>query len=148
MKKYLLILFAFCLTISLTACGNENNEESNEKNKENTSETDNTEKEAEKELDKIELYSDNTKMVFKSANSQLIYYYSGDKITAYHAYIDYENAATANYALSLLEGDESTDKAYTKGRYLVVEYAKNQYEDLKASEVKALYSYMEQIKNN
>ena len=41
--------------------------------------------------------------------------------------------------------DDAIDKAYTKGRYLVVEYAKSEYEDLKTSEVRALYSYLEQI---
>ena len=151
MKKYLLILIAFCLTISLTACGKDDGEES-PTGKEQSSEAANGNEEENSSIEdvaeKIELYSDDTKMVFKNGTSQLVYFYSGDEITAYHAYIDYENAATANYALSLIEKDETIAKAYTKGRYLIVEYAKSEYEDLKASEVKALYSYMEQIQKS
>lgn len=97
---------------------------------------------------KIELYSDDTKMVFKNGNSQLVYYYSGDTITAYHAYIDYEIATTAKYvATSVIEKDATIDKVYAKGRYVVVEYAKSTYEDTTATEVRKLYSAIEQYQN-
>ena len=147
MKKFLVTLFALFLTLSLTACGsNGKNEQEDKKGNESSEVESGEEGSSESVAEKIELYSDSTKMVFKNGNTQLVYYYSGEEITAYHAYIDYENAATANYALTLIEKDDETiAKAYTKGRYLVVEYAKSEYEDLKTSEVRALYSYLEQI---
>ena len=153
MKKLLLTLFAVSLTFALTACGNKDTEEEKNPNKENnTSEVetnDNNESSAnEPSGETIQLYSDDTKMVFKRDKTQLVFYYSGDEITAYHAYADYETAAAANFALSLIEKDDTIDKVYTKGRYLVIEYAKSEYENLKTSEVRALYSYMEQIKND
>ena len=97
----------------------------------------------------LQLYSDNTKIVFANGQAKLVYYYSGEKITAYHAYMDYENAAIANYALSLIEKDDTTiKKAYTKGKYLIIEYAESEYENTTLSEVKALYSYLEQIQKS
>ena len=141
MKKFLLTLLALFLATTLTACSSD--EEGSSESEGNTSGI----KESDRANDTIELYSDSTKMVFKNGNTQMIYYYSGEDITAYHAYIDYETAANANYALSLVEIGDIVEKAYTKGRYLVVEYAKETFEDLKVSHVRTLYSYMEQTKN-
>lgn len=150
MKKYLLILFALCLMVSLTACGNKE-EEGSEGNKNESSEnrgsSEEVENDVEEQLKTYELYSDSTKMVFKNGTVQLVYYYSGDKITAHHSYTDCGTAAAATYALSLLEKDETMDKAYTDGKYLIIEYAKSEYENLSAKEIRALYSYMEQIQD-
>ena len=149
MKKILLTLLALFLSFSLTACGSDEEKEEN-KGGEKTSEVETDEGEnnnsVEDVAEKIKLYSDDTKMVFKNGNTQLVYYYSGDKITAYHAYIDYETAALANLALSTIEeNDTAIAKAYTNGRYLVVEYAESEYENTTVKEIRALYSYLEQI---
>lgn len=147
MKKILLTMLALFLTLSLTACGSDSGKENEEKKGSESSQVEEKDG-AEKTDDKIELYSDDTKMVFKNGNSQLVYYYSGDTITAYHAYIDYENATTAAYvATSVIEKNETIDKVYAKGRYVVVEYAKSTYEDTTATEVRQLYSAIEQYQN-
>lgn len=149
MKKFLLTLFVVFLALSLTACGSKTEgEENNEEEKEKTSEVENKEEaneEEKEEADEYELYSDDTKMVFKRANAQLVFYYSGDKITAYHEYIDYGNAATANTVLSFLEKDETIEKAYVQGKYLVIEYAKSEYENLTVKEVRDLYAALEAV---
>ena len=151
MKKLLFTFLALFLCVTLTACGNGDTKEEENKDNKGTEEVEKKDKNEEKNdsktssSEKIDLYSDDTKMVFKNGQNQLIYYYSGDKITAYHAYIDYETPELANYALTLLEKDDSIDKMYTNGRYLVVEYAKSEYENLTVAEVKALYSYLEQV---
>lgn len=149
MKKYLLTLMAFALMFTLTACGNGESSKNNENN--NNVEEKNGEGETNKAsstTDDFEFYSDNTKLVFQSGNSKLIYYYTGDTVTAYHAYIDYENAATANYALTLLQKDkdETIDKMYTKGRYVVVEYNKSEYEDMSVNDIRTAYSYLTELK--
>ena len=100
------------------------------------------------ELDEIELYSDGTKIVFGNGNSKLVYYYSGDEITKYEAYLDYGTAAAAQYAYSIFEKDDSIKNAYVKGKYLVVEYDESLYENLTVSEVRTLYSYLEEVQNN
>lgn len=103
---------------------------------------------ADNDEDKIDLYSDDSKIVFANGTVKLVYYYSGDKITAYHTYIDYADAATAKYALSILNKDDTMGKAYTNGKYLVIEHSESEYEGLTVSEVRATYSYLEEVQKN
>lgn len=150
-KKILLSIIAFLMLFMVYGCGNDNGEENNNDN-DNNSEVENGNNDNGSSTstgDEIKLYSDSTKMVFQVGTSQLVYYYSGDKITAYHAYVDYGDAVTANYALSVAKAEEDSNikKAYTKGRYLVIEYNENEYENTTASEIKTAYSYFEQIQN-
>ncbi len=141
MKKIILCSLLFLMMLFATGCGKTTEDDINEYgNPEGTNETVNS-----NDNDKIELYSDNTKMVFQNGTSSLVYYYEGDKITGYHAYIDYGNAATANYVLSMLDKDESIAKAYTKGRYVVIEYAESEYENTTTDEIRLLYSYLEEV---
>ncbi len=114
----------------------------------NTTGDTNTDSSTESNADQIELYSDSTKIVFQSGNIKMVYYYSGNTITAYHAYVDYGDSATANYALAAANAskDESIKKAYVKGKYLVIEYAESNYENLTVEDVRKLYSALEEIK--
>ena len=147
MKKLLTALLVLFLSFSLTACGkDENNNNSNEKNQEQ-GEVNNGENN-EEALKDIELYSDDTKMVFKIEDIEAVYYYEGETITAYHAYAKYPTIADANIALSALKQEENPtiDKAYVNGKYLVIEYAKSTYENLTTSNVRLLYSTLEQTK--
>ncbi len=147
MKKILLSTLLFLMLVFITGCGNETNDDVEniiDNIEDKSTETSNT-----TEDDKIDLYSDDTKMVFKNGTGSLVYYYSGDKITGYHAYLDYGDAATAKYALTIMDKDlENIKNAYTKGRYLVIEYNESEYEDMTASEVKALYSYLEEVQKS
>ena len=78
----------------------------------------------------------------------MVYYYSGEKITKYEVYLDYNDAATAKFALSVLDDEEGIKKKYTKGKYLVIEYDESEYDTLTLTEVKTMYSYLEEIKKN
>ena len=145
MKKRLINFITITLCILLiTGCGLQNDaEEDIETTNNNTAEEAETNTSTESE--KIELYSDNTKIVFKNASGSLVFYYSGEKITKYEAYLDYQTPALAQYALSVIEKDNSTIKnAYVKGRYVVVEYNESEYENMTVSEVRTLYSYLEE----
>ena len=145
MKKRLITLITIILCLFLvTGCGLQNDAEENiETTNNNTAEAAETNTSTESE--KIELYSDNTKIVFKNASGSLVFYYSGEKITKYEAYLDYQTPALAQYALSLIEKDNSTiKKASANGRYVVIEYNESEYENLTVSEVRALYSYLEE----
>ena len=146
MKKLLTALLVLFLSFSLTACGKDENNNSNEKNQEQ-GEVNNGENN-EEALKDIELYSDDTKMVFKIEDIEAVYYYEGETITAYHAYAKYPTIADANIALAAAkqEENETIDKAYVKGTYLVIEYNKSLYENLTTSNVRLLYSALEQTK--
>ena len=63
-------------------------------------------------------------------------------------YVNYESATLANIALQAVteEMDEDIEKAYTQGGYLVVEYAKDEYDGYTTSEIRAIYSYLEEAK--
>lgn len=143
-KKVLLILIIFLMTFTLLGCGKESNK------KEEKITRDEIEKlinDSDTSSDsEINLYSDDTKIVFENGNSKLVFYYSGNEITAYHSYIDYGDSVTAKYALKVLENGDNIDKIYTKGKYLVIEYDKSQYETLTLDEVKLTYSYLEELK--
>lgn len=146
-KRYLFIFIIFTLFIFSTGCSIKNKETDNTNNSNTTS------KEEEKSDnstsdDDLQMYSDNTKIVFENTNSKFVFYYSGEKITAYHVYVNYESEALAKVALDELKKDntDNVDKVYTKGKYLVIEYAKSEYEDLTVSAVRIAYSAMKELK--
>ena len=156
MKKYLGGIFAIiiCLLV-VTGCGKSkveknfteiyNNLERESEESFNETENDST---GTTETDDIKLYSDNSKIVFKTEQGMMVYYYSGEKITKYEVYLDYNDAATAKFALSVLDDEEGIKKKYTKGKYLVIEYDESEYDTLTLTEVKTMYSYLEEIKKN
>ena len=157
MKKYLGGIFAIiiCLLV-VTGCGKSkveknfteiyNNLERESEESFNETENDST---GTTETDDIKLYSDNSKIVFKTEQGMMVYYYSGEKITKYEVYLDYNDAATAKFALSVLDDEEDgIKKKYTKGKYLVIEYDESEYDTLTLTEVKTMYSYLEEIKKN
>ena len=100
------------------------------------------------EEQEIELYSDDTKIVFKNGNNKVVFYYSGNKITGQRIYYDYTNSHYAEIAYAALELDDDDDieKAYIEGRYLVVEYKESMYENLTTEEVREIYSYLKEAK--
>ena len=146
MKKLLTALLVLFLSFSLTACGKDENNKNSSENNQEQGEVNNGENN-EEALKDIELYSDDTKMVFKIEDIEAVYYYEGETITAYHAYAKYPTIADANIALSMLkqEENETIDKAYVKGTYLVIEYNKSLYENLTTSNVRLLYSALEPV---
>lgn len=144
MKKKLYLLLLIGLIIVLAGCSAASKKESQEDSiKEEIEELEETESENEE----IELYSDDTKIVFQSDQIRYVFYYKKNEITAYHVYIDYDTKETAAYALTLLgaEDDETIDKAYNKGRYVVIEYNEKEYMDMTVEELKEAYGSMKEV---
>ena len=144
-KVFIIGVIGVILCLVLAGCGEKKeNTISDQSNQiSNTIITDNS---IDNNLGIIDLYSDDTKIVFKNSDlNTLVFYYEGDKITGYHAYIDYGDPLTANVALANYTYDESVDKVYTQGKYLIVEFKESEYSDLKTSDVRLVYSYLEEI---
>lgn len=146
MKKKIIIGTIIIMCFLLVGCGKSNDdiEETIDNNQTNNV---NTSGESNAKSEDIKLYSDNTKYVFEMGNVKHVFYYSGEEITAYHAYLDYGDANTAQLSYNLLKAEDldDVDKYYVNGKYLVFEYNKSQYEDMKASDLKTAYSYMKEI---
>ncbi len=134
--KILLVLMCFVLV----GCGSKKVEQNISSHYDDDSITNNSSEE-------IELYSDDTKVVFLFNKIRYVFYYSGDEITAYHTYVDYGDNATAKMAYSIIDRDDETIKnCYVDGRYVVFEWAESEYEDLTYSNLREAYSYMEELK--
>ena len=133
-KKLLVFLMAMMVIFTLTAC-EKGNEGSVREGSNNSGESDG----------ELQLYSDDTRVVYENGPSKLVFYHKGNAITAYHLYIDYGNEETATFALSSLEKDEGIDKAYTSGKYLVIEYAESEYKNFTLDEVKAAYASLNEV---
>lgn len=155
-KKYLLGLFVIIMCFVLVGCGQaEENESGNNsikqdeiENNNNNNQNETQDNTTQNDAADIELYSDDTKIVFKNDQGRAVYYYSGKEITAYHVYIDYETAANANIALSVLntEENETIESAHVEGKYLVIVYKKSTYESLNVDTLRMVYSYLEELK--
>ncbi len=141
MKKIFAILLIFVMSFILVGCGNKNVEPktSSHYDSDNGLTTNSSEE--------IELYSDDTKVVFLFNKIRYVFYYSGDEITAYHTYVDYGDNATAKMAYSVIDREDETIKnCYVDGRYVVFEWGESEYEDLTYSNLRTAYSYMEELK--
>ena len=142
-KKYLLGLLIVVSLFIVTACGSKTEED----NEENTNNINNVEDSENEEYEDIELYSDDTKLVFARGDGKVVFYYSGNEITGETAYFNYQTNAAAKIALDVLNNDkdDNIDKAYVQGKYLVVEYNENEYGTLTLEDVKLTYSYIEEL---
>ena len=94
------------------------------------------------------LYSDGSKIVFKDGETKMVFYYSEDRVTAYHAYVRYDDEQTAAAAVGVLNSDMSPniEKCYTSGNYMVVEYKESEYGNLTVTDVRQMYSQLEELK--
>ena len=159
-KKILLTLFVIVMCFGLVGCGqkeedkNVNNDvKQDEVKTNNNSDNSNTQSEipnntTQNEAPDIELYSDDTKIVFKNDQGMAVYYYKGKEITGSHLYIDYGTEEAAKIALSVLntEENETIESAHTEGKYLVIVYKKSTYDTLNVDTLRLVYSYLEEIK--
>jgi hypothetical protein len=126
-----------------TAKQNETEVNTNENNKTETQDNND-----QNEAPDIELYSDDTKIVFKNEQGRVVYYYSGKQITGQRLYVDYGTPKDANVALSILnyEENETIDSAHVEGKYLVIVYNKSTYESFDVDTLRLVYSYLEELK--
>ena len=128
----------------VTACGSKEKLDNDIQNNSSEEET------GEEEYADLELYSDDTKIVFARGQEKVVFYYKGNEITGEHAYFDYQSKALAEMALTALNSNENEniDRAYVNGKYLVIEYNENEYGHLTLEDVKLTYSYLEEVKKN
>ena len=146
MKKIIAIM---ALALLLTGCGDNN---ANENIQENNNSNNVVENKTTTE-DKIELYSDDHKIVFKQvAGSYLVFYYEGNQITGYELYLNYEDSTTASVAYSVLKQDHSAysnvKNVTQKGQYVIIEYDEAEYSAYSLEDVKRTYAALEQIQKN
>ena len=153
MKKVLMCLLTVIICFTLTGCFTNQKEklvkdiiETDKKEVEDTKEKATESKTTDDE--EINLYSDNTKLVFEIGNIKHVFYYSGDNITAYHSYVEYDTKAQATTALAVAEKDDTIKKMYVKGKYIIIEFNESQYKDLTVSQGKTAYAYMKEVKEN
>ena len=141
MKKALIII---TIAVLLTGCGD---------NKSVSSVNSISENNSPEISEKVELYSDDTKIVYKqSKGSYLVFYYDGNKIIGYELYLDYEDEETASVAYEVLKQDHSAynnvKNINQKGQYVVIEYNENEYAAYSLDDVKRTYSTLEQVQKN
>ena len=149
MKKVVTIM---AIAFLLTGCGNAN-QVNNKEVVSNTNENQVVENNSNQETDKIELYSDDHKIVFKQVTgSYLVFYYEGNQITGYETYLDYEDSTTASVAVDIIKNDhenyQNVKSVSQKGQYVVVEYNENEYSAYSLDDVKSTYSLLEQVQKN
>ena len=142
-RKIFICLLVFTLCFMMVGCGKtvEEIDDTNDvQDNDVTTET--------LEEDDVKLYSDNTKYVFEYANTKYVFYYSGDKITAYQTYVNYESASTARAVRTALKKEDypGLKNVSIKGKYLIFDWDESTYEDMSASDLKTVYSYMKELK--
>lgn len=97
----------------------------------------------------IDLHSDSTKVVMQdpSDGSYLVFYCSGDAITALHSYAAYPDATTAQIAASnVAVGPENqVQGVHIEGNFVVTEQTPDAYADLTASTIESAYPDMVRV---
>ena len=165
MRKFLLLALSIAICIFLVACGGQKEEPlnnskistnndgqeaiSNEASKNNSTYEEELEKTKEA-VQEMELYSDDTKYVFKTdENTTGIFYHNGNEITGYEVRVECETHELAELAkaeyLSESEG-EDIKSVKTDGNYLIVDYGPEEYKDLTLDAIKMTYSMFQVLK--
>ena len=150
-KVFAGILICFMM-FAITGCGKEEGFNPENIFNNDTENSDNDNESSDGEAD-IKLYSDDTKLVFNfSGVYQIVYYYSGDKITGLEYYYNYGDSATAKYAVSAIKANYTNENniksVEQKGKYIIVKFEEGEYKDQTVEEIKQTYSYLEQIYEN
>ena len=157
-RKILFSILAIIMCLTLVGCGKEEKQNNtlddiiekftnSEKDDKDNSSKNNDNKES-TSLDEIKLYSDDTKMVFNFYDQyNIVYHYKGDTITGLELYYDYGTEELAKISKSAIEQtqDYEIKSVVQKGRYVIVTYNEEAYQDMTVEEVKQTYSYLEQV---
>lgn len=132
MKKYLKIALVVLVCVVLVGCGCNKKENGKDKKKEETA---------------FNLYTDDTKLVYKNKDLyKIVFYYEGNNITGVEHYYEYkdENEAKLQY-----EKDKETYKNNTTiktikqvDKYVVYVMNESEYEGKTVESVKNDYSYL------
>lgn len=134
MKK-ILIMMLVCSMFFITGCGTDKNIPDEENNQQQSNSN-------------IELYSDNTKIVYDTGAYKLVYYYSGNDITGYEMYYDFGSVELATISKASIEEDldSSVATVVQNGKYLIVKFHESEYEGLTVEGVRATYAAFEESK--
>lgn len=87
---------------------------------------------------------------YTPVKTHVVYEYSGDTITnlkSYYEYKDEETAKLAYEAYQEYDAESAFEKVERDGKYLIITSKKEEYENLKASEVKSEIDLYESLKN-
>ncbi len=151
MKKFILLIILLVATVGITGCGDNNldplkdlenyNNDNNDNNNNNDDDFN------------INLYSDDTKLVYDfSGIYKIVYYYSGDTITGLEYYYDYESAEMANIAIagikSTYSSEDNIKSIDRKGSVIIIKFKEEEFEDLTVEEVKRTYSFLKEVQEN
>ena len=138
MKKIFLILLSFLMLISLNGCNSDNNEKDNVSDKQETKD------------DTIELFSDDTKIVFNFYDTyKLVFYHENNKITKGEMVYELDSVEAATASALVLEKNKETsnvDKVTQNGKYIFCTLNPKEYEGLTLEDIKQTYSTLEEIK--
>ena len=135
-KIIFFVLIATIICMVLTGCENKNDKETES----------NDETQTIVEINEIELFSDDKKIVYKDGEEFLSYLYSGDTIVGYSRYKDCGDANKANEELKTAEENEKIIKIYTTGKYLVTDYAKSEFEGKTVNDIRSINAELEEVK--
>lgn len=142
-KKFTSILLALVVVLSISGCGNEVTQGNGKEN-----DSGNEPKLTKPEV-KLELVSDDTKLVYNYMDVyKIVYYYSGDKITGLEHYYPYTSQEMANHIRTTFDStyNEGNIKSIDqKDNNIVVTLAENQYKDLTVEGVKQTYKNLEEL---
>lgn len=157
LKIFLIGFLSIVLCLCLTGCGAEETKYENIANAivneffdENTKTAEVEGEDESYEQDSVKkIYEDNSKLIYQEGDTYMVYTFSGDRITGYSAYTEFENVAAAQIALNEYnkDPDEEVRRAYIDGNKLYFEYDETVYGDLTVSEVKLTYSLLESFGN-
>lgn len=150
MKKVGKLLLVLFISLSLMACSKEENEPIPGNNDAPIENTDNSENQGDADdLENLNLYSDDTKIVFNFNDVyNIVYYYEGNEITGMEYYYNYQTSEVAAYAKAGIEAskDENVESVIQKGQYIIVKFNEKEYNDYTLEEIKQTYSYLEEVK--
>ena len=143
MKKKFIFGILVCLMLTfLVGCGNK--EVPLDEKEPNDSTT-----EPGEAIEDIELYSDDTKIVYNYNDLyKLVYYHDGTNITGLENYYEMENSAVAAYTKTSLASTYPNATLTQKGRYVIITYNESEYKDLTLEEVKETFSFLQEIQKN
>lgn len=172
MKKFLCVVSLIVVCFTFSGCGNKEKNENNSETKViSTQEENNNYSNASISLDElsemenyapkaydnvkevadsVELYSDDTKFVFKTnENTTGIYYHNGNDIIGYEVRVDYETSELANAAKLAYNDYEEDDveSVSVNGKTLIVTFKKEAYQGTTLDEIKQAYSLLQVLKN-
>ena len=153
-RNVLIIALAFALLFSFAACSCSKNKSSDTKGVTEKATIDSTDdvisQQESLEDGEVKLVKDKDKLCYVSGAATIVYYYDGNDITGYEMYVNYGSDEAAEMAVQGLEesneaGDIGIDSITQNGSYVIIKYAKSEYEGLTVKDVKEQYEDFEKL---